>query len=45
MGSARRPRHRALAVALATLLVPLVVGPVQAGNRASIPAWTGTTFR
>ena len=45
---ARRPRHRALAVVLATLLVPLVVGSAAAapGNRPAVtvtPTVTGAS--
>ena len=45
MSTSRRPRHRALAVALATLLVPLVVGSAAAappGNRPAVTVTAGT---
>ena len=41
-----RPRHRVLAVALATMLVPLVVGSAAASNKPAVivtPAVTGAT--
>ncbi len=43
-GSRRRPRHRALAVALASLLVPLVAGSAAAapGNRPAVVVTAGT---